>query len=44
MITTRPAQTRVRVSFNGEVIAESTAALVLEEGTTRRCTTCRAGT
>ncbi len=32
MITTRPAQTRVRVSFNGEVIAESTAALVLEEG------------
>jgi uncharacterized protein (DUF427 family) len=32
MISARPAQTRVRVSFNGEVIAETTDALVLEEG------------
>ena len=32
MITTRPAQARVRVSFNGEVIADTTHALVLEEG------------
>ena len=32
MITTRPARTRVRVSFNGEVIADTTDALVLEEG------------
>ena len=32
MITTRPAQTRVRVSFNGELIADTADALVLEEG------------
>jgi uncharacterized protein (DUF427 family) len=32
MITTRQAQARVRVSYNGEVIADSTDALVLEEG------------
>jgi uncharacterized protein (DUF427 family) len=32
MITTRPAERRVRVRFNDEVIADSTDALVLEEG------------
>lgn len=32
MITTRQAQARVRVSYNGEVIADSTDALILEEG------------
>ena len=31
MITTRPAGVRVRVTFNGELIADSRAALVLEE-------------
>ena len=32
MITTRPARTRVRASFNGELIADTSDALVLEEG------------
>lgn len=32
MITTRPAQARVRVSFNGELIADTSDALILEEG------------
>jgi uncharacterized protein (DUF427 family) len=32
MITTRPARTRVRVSFDGEMIADTTDALILEEG------------
>ncbi len=32
MIAIRPAGGRVRVTFNGEVIAESRDALVLEEG------------
>jgi uncharacterized protein (DUF427 family) len=32
MITTRPAERRVRVRFNGEVIADTRDALVLEEG------------
>ena len=32
MIRTRPARTRDRVSFDGELIADSTDALVLEEG------------
>ena len=33
MITTRPARTRVRVSFNGELIADTSDALVLEART-----------
>jgi uncharacterized protein (DUF427 family) len=32
MITVRPAEARVRVTFNGEVIADSREALVLHEG------------
>ena len=32
MIAIRPAGKRVRVMFNGELIAESREALVLEEG------------